>query len=168
MFAVAISLLGFALPVSAHERLASTSFTITGLVHRQITFDMQRLSHCQQQLVGNVAIRNHRGEPKYVLSDVNGILLRDLIDSAGIDVKKPKEYSELYIVLTATDGYRNVYSWNELFNSEAGGKVYVVTSAGGRNLADVEGAILVINSADINNGSRHLRALSKIEVRKAK
>jgi len=41
--------------------------------------------------------------------------------------KKPKEFSGIYIVLTASDGYKNVYSWNELFSTEVGKHIYIMT-----------------------------------------
>ena len=80
---------------------------------------------------------------------------------------KPKEYSELVIILIASDGYRNVYSWNELFNTDIGSHVYIVTEMDGKPIDQMPDRILVLSLADLNSGRRHLKGLAKIEVKKA-
>jgi len=145
----------------------SAMFTISGMVQKELVFHISDLGKYKQDSLGNVSIKNHQGETKYVAKKINGILLKTFIDSAGIHVDKPKDYSELYIVLTATDGYKNVYSWNELFNSEIGDHIYVLTGEDGKTMDQMESRIEVMSLGDYNSGRRHLKALSRIEVKKA-
>jgi len=70
------------------------------------------------------------------------------------------------IVLTASDGYSNAYSWSEIFNTIVGDKVYIITAQNGVDIAAMPERILVMSLADKNSGSRHLKGLQKIEVKK--
>ena len=52
-----------------------------------------------------------------------GVLLKDIIDKAVIDMPAPKLLSEIYITCVATDNYKVVFSWNELYNTDIGNHV---------------------------------------------
>jgi hypothetical protein len=156
-----------ALSVFAQHDVPPTSeFTVTGLVSRPLHFRLADLNRFHQDALGDLPIKNRRGEVKSTSRNLSGILLKSVLDSAGIVADKPKEYNDLIIVLTASDGYRNVFSWNELFNTEIGNHVYIITSMDGDSADKVQGRILVLSLADINSGSRHLKGLEKIEVKK--
>ena len=144
----------------------SATFTVSGLVKNELTFHIGDEGKYKQDSLGDVAIKNHQGDTKYVAKKIKGILLKTFIDSAGIHVDKHKEYSELYVVLTATDCYKNVYSYNELSNSEIGEHIYVLTGEDGKNMSQMDNRIEVMSLGDYNSGRRHLRALVKIEVKK--
>jgi len=72
----------------------------------------------------------------------------------------------MVIVLTASDGYKSVYSWNELFNSDIGNHVYLLTALNGKTLDQLDDRIAVVSLSDIFAGRRHLKGLTKIEVKK--
>ena len=152
----------------AHDETKPTDkFTISGLVKYKRTFTTADLLKMPQQPVGDIIIKNHRGEDKGKATDMKGILLKTLLDSAAISMEKPKDYSSIYIVLTASDGYKNVYSWNELFNNELGNHVFIITEKDGKTLRDMDSRIIVISTGDINTGRRHFKGLQAIEVKKA-
>lgn len=151
-----------------HDVPPTAQFEITGLVKKNVKFNTNDLAAFRADSVGDVVIKNKRGEQKSVARHMKGILLKAIIDSAGIKVDKPKEYGELAIIITASDGYINVYSWNELFNTEVGNKVYLITEIDGKHVNDMDGHILILSLADFNSGSRHLKGLVKIEIRKLK
>jgi len=53
-------------------------------------------------------------------------MLKDILDKAGIDVSL-KLLSEVYITCIASDNYKVVFSWNEIYNSTIGEKVMILT-----------------------------------------
>ena len=112
-------------------------------------------------------MRNHRGDPKDTVKGLKGILLKTILDNVELNAEKPKDYSEFYISLIASDGYKNVYSWNELFNTDVGNHVFVITEMDGKTISEMPQRILVMSLADINTGRRHLIALAKVEFKKA-
>lgn len=140
-------------------------FVVDGLVKKKLMLTPADLMHYARHHVPEARITNKKGELKETIKDLQGVLLTDVLDSAGIVAEKEKVYSEIYIVLTASDGYTNVYSWNELFNNRTGAEVYIVTGIGGKSPGEVPGRILVANLADKVSGRRHLKSLAHIEVR---
>lgn len=157
-----------AVAAQAQRTVKSTnSFTITGVVKNKLTIAAPDLLRFEQKNIGELTIKNHKGEVKFVSKGVKGVLLTTLLDSASILADKPKEYAFTYIVLTASDGYRNVYSWVELYNSPVGEQVYLITEIDGKKLPDIPQQILVCSLSDKNTGMRYFKGLSAIEVRKA-
>ena len=151
-----------------HNNVPPTEeFRITGEIKKEMTFSIADLLKRSPENIGDVVVRNHRGDAKDTVRGLKGILLRTLLDSVALNVEKPKDYSEYYVSLTASDGYRNVYSWNELFNTEVGIHVYIITEMDGKNITQMQQRILVMSLADINTGRRHMIALAKIEFKKA-
>ena len=149
-----------------HNVPTTSAIEVKGMVKKSLLLSIDKLSGFRQDSLGDVIIRNKHGEQKSISKQLKGILLKSIIDSAGIIVDKPKEYSEIGIILTASDGYKNVYSWNELFNTEIGNHVYVITQADGLPIAEMPDKILVLSLADINSGARHLKGLATIEIKK--
>ncbi len=132
-----------------------------------VAFDIAAIKKMKQDNLGDISIKNHRGEEKYAAKGVSGVLLKSFFDVAKIATEKLKQLSELYVVLIASDGYKNVYSWNEIFNTEVGNHIYLITAMDGKGIEDMNGAIMVMSLDDKNTGSRHLKGLEKIEVRRA-
>lgn len=153
---------------SQHDHIvpATAEFQVKGLVKNKLTFHINDILRFKQDELGDIVIRNKKGEEKGTAVKMKGVLLKTFLDSAGITADKPKEYSEFYIVLTASDGYKNVYSWNELFNSDLGNHVYIITSYGEETMEQMPDRILVMSLGDTNSGRRHLKGLASIEVKR--
>ncbi|MES2411549.1 MAG: molybdopterin-binding protein, partial [Bacteroidota bacterium] len=78
-----------------------------------------------------------------------------------------KELNEFYFVLVDTDGDKIVFSWNEIFNTEAGNTFYIITEMDGKKLKDMEQKIIFISTSDLKSGRRYIKALEKIQVKRA-
>lgn len=153
----------------AHDRdsvIATQEFRIESAT-RETTVTLADLSKYKQAKLGDVKILNHRGQQKGIIKDITGVLLKDVVDSSYMNVNKPKDYSEYYILLIASDGYKNVYSWNELYNTDIGNHIYIITGKEGKPAGQMEERILVMSLSDINTGRRHLKNLSRIEIKRA-
>lgn len=144
----------------------TSEFTVKGFVKNELTFRIGDLGQYKQDELHDVMIRNQKGEQKEVAKSVKGILLKSVLSKAEIHAEKPKEYSGIYIVLTASDGYKNVYSWNELFSTDVGNHIYIVTEQDGKTMDQLPGRIQVMSLGEYQSGNRNLRGLAKIEVRK--
>jgi hypothetical protein len=165
LFAALFLLLGTPL-FAQHDMPPTSEFTISGSVKNAKSFSIKDLEMLRSDSLGALVVRNKKGDEKAIVKEMKGVLLTSLLDSAGIVASKHREYSELVVILTASDGYTNVYSWNELYNTEIGKHVYLITEMDGKKMADMTDRLLVISFSDINSGRRHLKALSKIEVKK--
>ena len=57
-----------------------------------------------------------------------------------------------------------VFSFNEIYNTETGKNLYVVTEIEGNKIADLDNSILLLTTKDFRGGSRNMKWLSKIVV----
>ena len=147
---------------------ATNEFVIKGEVKNELKITIKDLLRYKQEALGDVVITNKQGEVKSVGKGMKGVLLKTILDSANIYTEKHKEYSELCIILIASDDYRNVYSWNEIYNTEVGQHIFIISEKDGKPIDTMEDRILVMSLADINSGSRHLKGLARIEVKKVR
>jgi hypothetical protein len=88
-----------------------------------------------------------------------GVLLRDLIERTSPDVIAQRTQRWLMFEAVATDGYRALFSWGELFNSPLGEQVLVIATQDGRPLAATEGPLALRALGDLRPGPRHVRNL---------
>jgi hypothetical protein len=145
---------------------ATAEFEINGAVKHVLKFTVADIKNMKQDDLGDITIRNHKGDAKQTVKQLKGVLLRTVLDSAEIIAGKPREYSEYAILLIASDGFKNLYSWNELYNTEVGNGVYIITKMDGQTIDQMKDHILVLSLKDTNSGRRHLKGLAKIEVKK--
>lgn len=157
----------FAALANAQESAkTTTSFQIAGKVQSTLTVQFTDLQQYPIQKIGNVKITSHTGEPRGEFKKLKGVLLKTVLEKANIQSENPKVLSEYYIICEAADGYKNVYSWNELFNSEVGNQVFIVTEADGKSFATSDKSIMLIAPQDFRTGRRNLKGLSKIEIKR--
>jgi hypothetical protein len=74
----------------------------------------------------------------------------------------PKVLSEYFIECHATDGYIVLFSWNEIFNSETGNHVMIVTSKNGTNITQLDDRIALVSPTDKATGRRYVKWLNRI------
>ncbi len=152
----------------AQKEIKPTSqFIISGEVKAAVTVTIDDLKKCKSQLVADVIITNHLGEKKSEAKGLKGVLLKTVLEKAEINAENPKVLSEYYFVCKANDGYKVVFSWNELFNTTVGDATYVITEKEGKGLDKMNDSILLLSPNDFKTGRRHLKALATIEVKRA-
>jgi len=146
-----------------HKDIPVTAeFVITGAVNKEITFRIADIAAMKQDVIGDVVLHGHKTD---TAKQMKGVPLKDMIDSAGIKAGDHKAYNSFVIILTASDGYKNVYSWNELFNTDIGNRVYIITEMNGKTMDQMPDRIAVYSLADAFTGRRHMVGLAKIEVK---
>jgi cytochrome c551/c552 len=140
--------------------------TVTGKVEKPLKLDPAALRQFPPQQVGEVPLVCQSGADKGKLENFKGVRLTDILDQAKILAPGHNDVKKLAIVATASDGYKAVFSWNELFNSPIGEGVMVFFEKDGQPLADNEGRIALVSSKDSRTGPRHVKWLQNIEVKK--
>src|SRR5882672_1763911 len=147
---------------------STTSFTVSGEVVSPLTVSISDLKKWKEVAIGDLVITNHLGEKKSEAKGLKGILLKDILQTVEIKSESPKVLSEYYFVFAASDGYKVVYSWNELFNTSVGDSVYLITEKNGKSITEMDDSILVVSTKDFKTGRRNVKGLSSIEVMRVK
>ncbi len=143
------------------------SFTVSGDVKNEKTITISDFTQWKEKTIGDVTITNHLGEVKGVARAMKGVLLKEVLQSIELKAESPKVLSEWFIVCKATDGYKVVYSWNEIFNTKLGDSIYLVTEKEGKRANTMTESILMISTEDFKTGRRFVKSLASIEFRRA-
>ena len=142
------------------------AIVVTGKVKQELTIRLTDLAAYPQQKIKKFKITNHKGENKGEIKKMTGVSVLDLLQKVEFDVDNPKLLSEYYLVFEAFDGYKVVYSWNEIFNSDTGKHIFVVTSKDGEPAATMPQTMLVVTPSDIQTGRRYIKNVAHIVVKK--
>lgn len=134
---------------------------IEGLVEKKLVLNMDKLQEINDLRTGSKNITLTKNDTTY-----EGVLLKEIIDQAKIDVKNRKDLNKVYIMAIASDNYKVLFSWNELFNSKIGDNVLIFLKKNGKSLDKNEGKLALISVEDINENPRHIKWLEKIIVNK--
>jgi hypothetical protein len=143
-------------------------FSIDGKVKNSFSFSLEEAGQYAKIGVDSLVIYNHLMQRRRTIKNIKGILLRDIIEKAVIDVQSPKILSEFYITCIAADNYKVVFSWNELFNTEIGKKVMIITESDGVQAKDGKDKIALMSAADQATGRRFVKGLSKVIIEQVK
>ncbi|HTL07511.1 MAG TPA: hypothetical protein VL307_04605 [Chitinophagaceae bacterium] len=146
----------------------TNSFMVTGKVKTALRFSLEQAAAYKTVKLDSLVIYNHLMQKKRVLKDIKGILLKDIIEKAGIDIASPKLLSEIFITCVASDNYKVVFSWNELFNTPLGKQVLIVTALDGKPAAEGNDRIAVLSAMDEATGRRFVKGLEKIIIEQVK
>ena len=152
----------------AQQIKVTCSFTISGEVFAPLTVSVMDFKKWKEVAIGDLVITNHLGEKKSEAKGLKGIVLKEILQTAEIKSESPKVLSEYYFVFAASDGYKVVYSWNELFNTSVGESVYLITEKNGKTITEMDDSILVVSIKDFKTGRRNVKGLSSIEVMRVK
>lgn len=140
-------------------------FSVEGKVKKPFSFSLKDTKGYAIVSVDSISITNHLRERRGVIKNVKGILLKDVLEKAEFDAPNPKVLSEYYIECIATDDYKVVFSWNELFNSSIGQSVLIITEKDGQKGEQIPDRICIISSADHATGRRFVKGLQKVIIK---
>ena len=149
----------------AHAQQPATTIQLSGLVDRPLTLTIDSLRAMLVQTGGPVDIVSSSGQVRKTIRSFRGVLLRDLLDKARIQLPNQKEKGKYYVVAQGTDGYTSIFSHNELFNNPTGKQVFVLYAENDQPIS-TDGAFVLLTTDDIVTGARHVKWLNRIEVRK--
>jgi hypothetical protein len=144
----------------------TSKFTISGQVKRGSVITMDSLKQYTIQAIGDIKVTDHTGAFKHEDNKLKGILIKDILSHTIFDVSSPKQLSTIYFQFVGADGYKVVYSWNELFNTEVGNHVYIIMEKNGIKAADMKESLQMTSMMDFKTGRRYLHNLDKVIVSK--
>jgi len=151
------------------ENIPTTeNFSVEGKVKKSLTVSLADLSAYKSYSIDSIVITNHLGERKSSLKKVRAVLLKDILDKVEIDAENHKVLSEYYLVCIASDNYKVVFSWNEIFNSAIGKSVYIITGQDEKPASALDNRIALVSSKDQMTGRRYVKGLQKIVVERVK
>lgn len=136
--------------------------TVEGVVEHGLKLSVEELRQFPPDQIVELSLpsRDSGGPP----SRLKGVRLRAVLERAKIVTSDHNTVKKLAIVATASDGYKAVFSWNELFNAELGDAVLVVFERDGQALAPAEGPFALISGTDLRTGPRHVKWLQSVDV----
>jgi hypothetical protein len=146
----------------------SESFAVSGEVLKAETIDIAKLSSYSKVHLDSLRIYTPDMQPKGLMKNIDGVLLKDILTAIPFNNENPKVLSEYYIECEATDGYIVLFSWNEIFNSETGKHVMIITSKNGTNADQMDDRIALISPTDQATGRRYVKWLNRIIIRRQK
>ncbi len=151
------------------ENIPTTeNFSIEGKVKKNLTVSLADLSSYKSYSIDSIVITNHLGERRSSLKKVKAVLLKDILDKAEIDAENHKVLSEYYLICIASDNYKVVFSWNEIFNNASGSSVYIITGQDGKSSTTLDNRIALVSPKDQMTGRRYVKGLQKIVVERIK
>jgi hypothetical protein len=153
--------------IYAQDTISPTNvIRITGKVKQEKSITIDDLKKFKTKELKNVNISCSPKKEERAES-VSVVLLKEVLDSVRYEYNSKKELNEFYFLFRAADGYRIVFSFNEIYNTETGNQLYVVTKINGSDISSIENRMLVLSGGDLKPGSRNMKWLESIEVRKA-
>jgi len=148
------------------ETPGSTEFKVTGKVKSEKSFSQEDWRLLREVELKNVNI-SCSPKKEDIAKVVKGVLVKDLLDSVKFDYENRKELNEYYFLFEATDGYRVVFSFNEIYNTSTGKNLYIVTEINGKKITESASGVLLLVTTDLKPGSRNVKWLERIVVCKA-
>ncbi|MEW9898409.1 molybdopterin-dependent oxidoreductase [Chitinivorax sp. PXF-14] len=140
------------------------SVSVSGAVAKQLTLTVADLKKMPAAEIGAMPIVCQSGATMEEIKQYKGVKLKDVLDRAEIVSRDHNDTKKMVIVATASDGYKAVFSWQELYNSPLGDEVVVFFEKNGKLLDDDEGQIALISAKDLRAGPRHVKWLQSLEV----
>lgn len=153
---------------SKSKKFVTTELSVSGLVLKPQKFSVAKLQELNATQIKQMEMVCGSGETKESGVTYKGVKLIDILDKAVVNVEEKHGRNKLYIVASGSDGYKVLFSYQELNNSPIGDKVVVFYEKNGKEVPDNEGKIGLISANDTKTGPRHIKWLKSIEVLKIK
>ncbi|MEI6509221.1 MAG: molybdopterin-dependent oxidoreductase [Bacteroidota bacterium] len=148
------------------DKLISHSVKVIGEVENPLVLTVDSLLKMNVKHIDRYMSVCQTGATDSVNKTFEGVLLKDILEKAKLKQLNHKDRA-FYIVANASDNYKAVFSWGEIFNNITGENVYVVFKENGEMIKE-KGEMKLIITNDIKSGPRHVYWLTSIEVVKVK
>ena len=136
----------------------TTSIHVHGAVEKSLTLNVDDMRKFSADQTGEFPIICQSGAKVGTMENHKGVLLKDILNKAVIKTVAHNDVKKMMVIASASDGYKVVFSWSD--------GVLVMFEKDGNPIGDEEGRLALISTKDIRTGSRHVKWLNDIEVRK--
>ena len=135
---------------------------VIGRVKEPLVLSLEELCGMETEEARDIAVNCGEGTPVGRIESCRGVLLEIVIGKAAVIREDHNDTKKMFIVASASDGYKAVFSWQEIFNTPIGGGVMVLVEKDGKSLC--AGGLALISLQDYFSGPRYVRNLETIEV----
>lgn len=142
----------------------AATISVTGRVRQPVVFSMEELCEMNTEEAKDVPLICGSGTPEGHIATCRGVLLEQVLGKVEVLKEEHNDTKKMFIVASAGDGYKVVFSWQEIFNTPIGGGVLILIEKDGKPLCGPNGGPDLISLEDYYTGSRYVRGLEKIEV----
>ena len=137
---------------------------VVGRVKQPLVMHAEELWGMASEELHDLPIYCGTGDPKGSIGSCRGVLLENVIRMAEVIKEAENDTKKMFIVVSAEDGYKTVFSWQEIFNTPIGGGVMILIEKNGRSLCGKNGGLELISAEDYFTGSRYVKGLKSIEL----
>lgn len=171
---LAFSTLAFSSVTAAHtdERQSQDAakdsipaVSISGEVETPYTARLEDLKKMPVKTIKDLPIVCRSGATKDTFKISKGTPIKALLDKGKPKLPGHFDANHAYVVVTASDGYKVVFSWNELYNTDIGDDVVLIYERDGKPVSAKEGPLVLVSGKDRTTGPRHVRNTQNIEIR---
>lgn len=150
--------------ITTDSTFVTESVTVTGKIEYPMVLTFESFQKMKVVNGKGVNIMCQSGTHKKTIKTFKAVLLRDVIDSASVVMDRKKDRGKFVVVVTASDNYKVVFSYNELYFGAAGDNIYVAFEENGKAITE-EGKIIVFCASDKVSGPRHVKWVKGIEIK---
>lgn len=142
---------------------STTEFVVTGKVKSEVHFSLKDLKKFTAVELNDV---NTSCSPKVEekMKSVKAILLKEVLDSVSFQYENRRMLNQYYFLFVAADGYKVVFSFNEIYNTDIGKNLFLIVETDGKSAEASDQKIQMLSIKDIKAGARNVKWLSKIVV----
>jgi len=144
--------------------LGCSKLRVTGRVTKPLELGMDELRAMDTEEIADLMIICGDGDPKGNIRNCRGVLLENIIRMADVIKEEHNDTKKMFFVVSANDGYKVVFSWQEIFNTSVGGGVMILLERDGKPLDGEQGQLELISAEDYLTGARYVKGLKSIEV----
>lgn len=152
--------------MSPARRAGHAFVQIGGWVKQPLALDADALAAFDPLLVSDFVVvctlDGAHGGPRRL----RGVPLRRLVDAAGPAFDQRTDFKRVALVAESREGYRALFSWNEVFNSVVGDGVVVAWDSPDAPLPDPAGPFALVSLYDRATGPRFVQRLASVDLHK--
>ena len=142
----------------------SENVEVIGQVENPLRLSIADLQKMNVRTGENLKIVSQNGEVRKEFKTYRGVLLKEVLEKAHIKLATMKDRNKILVAAHATDGYVALFAYHELFNNATGEQVWLLFEENNKPI-EADGAIVLVCLDDHLTGPRHVKWLSRIEVR---
>lgn len=143
------------------------SILIYGKIIQPIIISLDDINRLPSITITDQIIYNQNGQIKDTLTELLGVPLKSVLSSIQFVHQKAKELNAFYFIFRSSDNYKAVFSWNEIYNTEIGDYIFIITKIDKQHYNEIDKRIFLISTKDLKTGRRNIKGLDRIEIRYA-
>jgi DMSO/TMAO reductase YedYZ molybdopterin-dependent catalytic subunit len=149
-----------------HEKTNEYHLMVTGRVKTSLALGMDELRRMDIVETDDLMIICGEGEPKGQLGRCKGVLLTDIVNLTEVIAPEHNDTKKTYLVASSEDGYKTLFSWQELYNTATGEGVLIIFEKDGLPLYENHSSADLISVMDHLSGPRWVKNIRYIEIKR--